>query len=436
MIRKQGRLERAWLFGYSLAFRLVFFLVSRILGLIPKYSELLAKREEWSLDLQTWVALRQRRRLCVLIFCSSAGEYEQAKPLIDRFHHNLDVTIFLVFFSVSGARYASVRGESNPFMVMPTDDPRFWRPFFAALHPDLCVVVRHELWPGFLSTARCFAKVALINGTADPRAGRARGLVKRLLLNFFDYIAVSSPNDREAFLRLGVQNVPLVVTGDTKFDRVIERARVETGPKIEQTVRERFGKRRWFVVGSAWEEEVGCVLGAYQMLRPLAGGDDWLLLIAPHDVCPQKIDWIEHQCRAAGIKAELLSCREPADSQSASHVLIIDSIGHLAELYSGAELVLVGGGMGGKVHNVLEPAVYGAYVAMGPRFHNSREAVMLEKEGLIEVVTQPEDLFAWWVLHHRDRKSFPNAQLANKVQRLAGAADRLYLTFQEMVKTS
>ena len=62
-------------------------------------------------------------------------------------------------------------------------------------------------------------------------------------------------------------------------------------------------------------------------------------------------------------------------------VVIIDSVGILAALYSIAQAAYVGGSFKQGVHNVMEPAIYGIPVIYGPVHTNSYEAVRLNQEG-------------------------------------------------------
>ena len=73
-------------------------------------------------------------------------------------------------------------------------------------------------------------------------------------------------------------------------------------------------------------------------------------------------------------------------SYDAEKVVIVDSVGILVSLYQYAHIVYVGGGFGEGVHNVLEPAVYGVPVLIGPNHGNSHEAMeLIKREGLIAV---------------------------------------------------
>src|SRR6185436_19255376 len=77
-------------------------------------------------------------------------------------------------------------------------------------------------------------------------------------------------------------------------------------------------------------------------------------------------------------------------SYSGERVVVVDSVGILVSLYQYAHVVYVGGGFGAGVHNVLEPAVYGVPVMIGPNHRNSNEALELVARGAVVSVEGEE----------------------------------------------
>ena len=64
----------------------------------------------------------------------------------------------------------------------------------------------------------------------------------------------------------------------------------------------------------------------------------------------------------------------PIDAEPRAEVIVLDSIGELAQLYQLATAVFVGGSLadhGG--HNILEPAIFGKPIVFGPHMQNFRE---------------------------------------------------------------
>jgi 3-deoxy-D-manno-octulosonic-acid transferase len=110
-------------------------------------------------------------------------------------------------------------------------------------------------------------------------------------------------------------------------------------------------------------------------------------------------------------------------------VLLLDSIGELAELYRLADVVFVGGSLvqsGG--HNILEPAAFGKVPIYGPSMENFREmsAKFLAAGAAIQVA-HTEDLGAAWRNLLKDAPSAARmGEAARKlVDQNRGATDRV-----------
>ena len=66
------------------------------------------------------------------------------------------------------------------------------------------------------------------------------------------------------------------------------------------------------------------------------------------------------------------------EHQPAASVIVVDRVGVLADLYALAAVAFVGGGYHrAGLHSVLEPAVFGVPVAVGPHWQMSRDAALL-----------------------------------------------------------
>ena len=77
--------------------------------------------------------------------------------------------------------------------------------------------------------------------------------------------------------------------------------------------------------------------------------------------------------RAAGFLTARRS-ELPVDAEPRAEVVILDTIGELAQLYQIATIVFVGGSLvneGG--HNIIEPAVFGKPIVFGPHMQNFAE---------------------------------------------------------------
>ena len=102
------------------------------------------------------------------------------------------------------------------------------------------------------------------------------------------------------------------------------------------------------------------------------------IIIAPHEVSKKSIKNLEKIIQLDFAKWTTYEATKDRDKP----ILIIDTIGKLAEIYSYAEFAYVGGGMKkNRLHNTLEPAAYGIPVIIGKYFDRFREANYLVKKG-------------------------------------------------------
>jgi 3-deoxy-D-manno-octulosonic-acid transferase len=114
------------------------------------------------------------------------------------------------------------------------------------------------------------------------------------------------------------------------------------------------------------------------------------LLLAPRH--PERAGEVEDLIRSHGLTAVRRS--RPPHEPASDAVVILDTVGELAQIYGLAEVVFVGGSLvpvGG--HNVLEPAMRSKPVLFGPHTSNFREgADLLQQSGGGIVVKDADDL--------------------------------------------
>ena len=136
-----------------------------------------------------------------------------------------------------------------------------------------------------------------------------------------------------AKLRLSEQ---VSVSGDTRFDRVIEIAENAAPlPVIEAFC----GNRPVVVAGSTWEEDE-------EELDHFANENHHIkLIIAPHEIDEDRLKEVESLFENSARFSDYTSKNE----RSGANVLIIDNIGMLSRLYRYATITYVGGGF----HDVL-----------------------------------------------------------------------------------
>jgi len=265
---------------------------------------------------------------------------------------------------------------SDAAFFLPLDFSGLPSRILRAVRPRLLVIVETELWPNLLrETQGAGIPVVTVNGRLSAeRMDSYRRLARlyRPLLSRLSTVGVRSEADAQRFRELGVPSAAIRITGNVKYDLPT--------PEIDPDgLRRRLGlppERPVFVAGSTAKGEDALVLEAFEIARERQ--PDLLLVLAPRH--PERSPEVAQIVRSGGYRVELLSSRsrsEPGD------VLLVDTIGHLKELYSLAAAAFVGGSLvphGG--HNVLEPAAVGVPVLYGPHTDSVNEpADALEQSG-------------------------------------------------------
>jgi 3-deoxy-D-manno-octulosonic-acid transferase len=111
-----------------------------------------------------------------------------------------------------------------------------------------------------------------------------------------------------------------------------------------------------------------------------------LLVLAPRH--PQRFEVVASLLASSGLPWQRRS-QWDGEGPLAAGLLLLDSIGELASLYEFADLAFIGGSLvprGG--HNVLEAALFGTPILVGPHTENFRDIVeVFRKADALRVVT-------------------------------------------------
>src|SRR5439155_11362011 len=190
--------------------------------------------------------------------------------------------------------------------------------------------------------------------------------------------AMQSDEDARRLISLGAPAQRLMVTGNLKMEAPAEMA------GAEQLWRRllHLGPDRVVVAGSTHRGEEGPVLDAFLAARG-RGAEALRLVLAPRH--PERLDEVEALVRARGLS---LARRSRIGAGTPVDVIVLDTVGELADLYAVADVIFVGGSLvpaGG--HNVIEPALHAKPVLFGPHMANFRgvSALLLDGDAAVQV---------------------------------------------------
>jgi 3-deoxy-D-manno-octulosonic-acid transferase len=263
-----------------------------------------------------------------------------------------------------------------------------------------------------MANATEFAKCYLVDYSHHSESSAPVWFLRRLY-KFFDAIFVISSAE-EAFANNVADKV--INSGDTKFDRVWERSQQKARTQLLAPY---ISHKRILLIGSAWDEDLVCVLDGLKRLSETQR-DNIALVVVPHDLSPDNLRKLQNSTLARGFRY-----REFGGTPSAlekNEVLNINVMGHLSDLYSEAHCCFVGGAMHHRVHNVLEPAVYNLAIGFGPHYQTQSEARLLVDRGLAKVCKGPEDV-AQWLATQLEADADPGTR--HFVETQTGASDKV-----------
>ncbi len=368
----------------------------------------LAGRAGLTERLAAWSAAhRDPARPLLWMHAPSVGEGLQAKAVLQRLRQDHGTwQIAYTFFSPSAERFAA----SLPVDVadfLPFDRPRAVAAALDALTPTALVYSKLDVWPELtLAAAARGVRLGLIAATVAPGSGRLRWPARGWLAPAYaalDRVGAISSDDARRLETLGARAEAIGITGDTRYDSVTERAaRLHRGAEPVGRLGAAAPGGFTIIAGSTWPPDEAVVLTAFARLRdevPAAR-----LVIAPHEPDARHLAGIARRAIALGLPAPVRLSR--VDPGEAASVIAVDRVGVLADLYAAADVAYVGGGFHrAGLHSVLEPAVFGAPVSVGPRWSNSRDAALLLERGAaaaLPVRDGARALLAQWLVWYHD----------------------------------
>ena len=359
----------------------------------------------------------------IWIHCSSLGEFEQGRPVIESFKTNFpNSKLLITFFSPSGYEIRKDYKVADWVFYLPMDSPLNAKKFFDIINPSLVVFVKYDFWYYYLTECKK-RNIPLLMISAIFREEQPffkwYGSFHRKMLSCFTYIFVQDENSETLLNSIDINNV--LKTGDTRFDRVTDIA--ANFQSIE--IIEKFcGNSKVLVAGSTWPEDEKIIK------EGIATNPDIKLIIAPHEVNEKHLDEIKNLFPDAVFFSQLMT----HDSQIVNKkIMIIDNIGMLSSLYHYATIAYVGGGFNKGIHNTLEAVVYGKPVIFGPKYRKFKEAVELVRTGSGISITNTADLSKQLetLLKSKDQYEMKCKNSFEFVQQRKGATKRIINYIQE-----
>jgi 3-deoxy-D-manno-octulosonic-acid transferase len=319
--------------------------------------------------------LRDREdRPLIWIHAVSVGEVLAVTRLVK----TLDAALPEYFVAIStttrtGQALARERFGPNRVFYCPLDLPWAVRRYLNVLQPRLLVLAETEFWPNLLNG--CFRRgitVAVVNARISDRSWPRYRLMRsffRPLLGRIAGVLAQSEIDAGRLKAIGCQPDRVTVAGNLKFD-----VRATQEADATRQLKALAPNLKLIVAGSTLEGEESALLQAWPQI--LASEPQLAMILAPRH--PERFDAVATLLNNSGVPWVNRSAwnsnpdASPVQLQPGT-IVLLDTIGELASVYSLAAVAFVGGSLfptGG--HNPLEPTQFGVPIVIGPHYANFR----------------------------------------------------------------
>jgi 3-deoxy-D-manno-octulosonic-acid transferase len=313
----------------------------------------------------------------VWIHAVSVGEVLTARALIPdlkrRYPH---LRLFLSTTTMAGNQLARRNvTDIDAVFYLPLDWGFIVNRTLGLVKPRLFIMMETEIWPNLLRACRRRGvRTVVVNGRISSRSYPRYRWIKpffRQVLADVDRFCVQSEESARRLIDLGADASRITVTGSLKFDSLQIPAASAHGRPRDRVLRffRVTSGRTVVIAGSTMRGEDEPVIRAFSRLATVTTRP--LLVLAPRH--PERVADVERLALNAGFSVVRRS-ELPIDAEPRADVVILDTIGELAQLYQIATVVFVGGSLidsGG--HNILEPAIFGKPIVFGPHMQNFAE---------------------------------------------------------------
>jgi 3-deoxy-D-manno-octulosonic-acid transferase len=373
----------------------------------------------------------------VWVHAVSVGEVLAVSRLVKTLDEALpDYQIVVSTTTRTGQTLARERFGSERVFYCPLDLPWAVRAFLKALRPRALILAETEFWPNLLSG--CFRHaipVAVVNARISDRSWPRYKALRNLwqpFLSRLNRVLAQSQTDSDRLIAIGCLPERVSVAGNLKFD--VRAAEEGEATRLLRTIA---AGLRLVVAGSTLEGEEAALLEAWPQLLE-AESQLAMVLAVRH---PERFAAVAALLDKSGIQWVHRSAwkGQPAESLSplrGGQIVLLDTIGELASVYSLASAAFVGGSLipaGG--HNPLEPAQFGVPIVIGPNYANFRaitedliahDAICIaEKENLAKVLVD--------LLCNRTEAEAMGARAKQVFASQAGATDRCVEAIRQLL---
>ncbi|MDE0838579.1 MAG: 3-deoxy-D-manno-octulosonic acid transferase [Kiritimatiellae bacterium] len=405
--------------------------------MLPHFLYRMARRGGYRRDFQQRFAIYSDEQIAqmqaskhIWVHAVSVGEYNVARRYMEALRERCAGFAFVLTTTTStGYALARTRADArDQCFYFPVDFPFVVRRALDRIQPACIVLTEKELWPNLIRLAhKRGIPIMIINGQISEASFKGYRRLKpfsRRVFGYIDLILAQSDAARDAYIALGADPARVHVRGTAKYDIQMPSADIASSA-LDVLARAGMGDGRLLLVGgSTWPGEEAALCRSLKRLRA-AGVDAGLVLVPRH---AERADAVVADVEAEGLRVLRRSKIDAANVVTNPDVLLVDTTGELPAFYASATLVYIGKTLFNHgAQNMLEPALMGKPVIVGPNTENFDDVVriLLDGEGLCQVQDEAGLHDAVQALMQSESQRTTLAQKAGEVLRpRQGVVDR------------
>lgn len=345
--------------------------------------------------------------------CASLGEFEQALPIIDELKSNH--YILITFFSPSGYEQKKNFTDADFVCYLPLDTPKKAKNFIKHFNPNKAFFIKYEFWLNYIIQAekngcKLYSLSTLMR--KNQVFFKWYGRIFRKNLKKFNHFFVQNEETKDLLSSINIKQA--VVTGDTRYDRVIKR---KNNIRPNKAIQDWVNDEKAWIIGSSWKKDE-------EVFVPVVNNTKTKVIIAPHEINDHKIKRLTQSLHRNYFRFSKVISKEVESIPKETEVLVLDCIGYLAEAYYFGKYAYVGGGFGTGLHNILEPAAFNLPVIFGPIHDKFPEASVFIKEGIGFSVETSDELEEKLAVFEENNNLFTK-QVKHHMQNQTGATEKV-----------
>lgn len=360
-------------FLYNIVIRIYYLLIYISSAFHPKARLWIKGRKNLIKQIENSIKPKEER---AWFHFASLGEFEQGRTVLEQFKNEYPtLKIVITFFSPSGFEVRKNYANADYIFYLPLDTVSNASKFIEIIKPKIVFFTKYDFWYHYFRIIhQKNIPLYLISAIFRPNQlfFKKYGSFYQNILRYVTFFFVQNQQSANLLTTIGLNNY--LITGDTRFDRVLENKNTTQELPLIKTFS---NGNKVIVAGSTWKEDEEII---YKSVNNNSHNFKWI--IAPHEITSSTLGRLKKMFRANCV----FYSEARIETISNYKILIIDNVGLLMSIYHYAYLAYIGGGFGKGIHNILEAAAFGIPVIFGPNFKKFNEAhELLKIEGAFTV---------------------------------------------------